>query len=205
MTIDPASWAALIGGIARRFRIAARQVGLDRDDLMQEGFLAVISEGEKFDPSRSADRRKYMAFIIEKRMLDAIRAYSPVGRHEREVADGRRKSKTYSPHSVTALLNLNVRSLSEKLQDSEGEETSLTLLETLGNGCESPADIAVTENHLETMCANMTVRERDIVQSLSCGLTMKQTGVEMNLSESRVSQIRTRMRERLRKDSRASG
>ena len=76
-TGDPVAEEALVIKYSRLVRACARPyflAGGDRDDLIQEGMLGLLSAIRHFDPSKSVRFNTFAEYCIRRRIFDAIKA-----------------------------------------------------------------------------------------------------------------------------------
>ncbi len=69
-----ARYLDLVGFRARGYLPDLVTVGIEADDLGQEGFLGLLSAIQGFDPSYGAKFRTFATLAIDRRMTDAVRA-----------------------------------------------------------------------------------------------------------------------------------
>ncbi|MDH5752393.1 MAG: FliA/WhiG family RNA polymerase sigma factor [Deltaproteobacteria bacterium] len=218
-------YAPVVRQIANK--LAARlPANLDREDLVQAGMIGLLDALEKFDPGREAQFRTYAEFRIKGAMLDDLRATDWVPRSVRENADrvGRaNKELSYElgrapfEEEIAVRLGLSLNEYRELLLKSKA--VNLLSIEDLGHR-DSDGDHGDIHDvladpqagdPLETLSlSDMKKRLAQAIRELPDreqlllslyydeGLNLKEIGEVMNITESRVSQLRTQAIMRLR-------
>ena len=69
----------IVYNIANKFSRSAKLAGLEIDDLVQEGYLALALSFNKFNPNKNTMFYTYVVSAIKKRMLNIIRANTTNG------------------------------------------------------------------------------------------------------------------------------
>lgn len=201
------------------------------DDLINSGVIGLIDAVEKFDPTRKIKFQTYAAFRIKGAILDELRRLDWAPRTirekakkiedtllslekklnrkptEKELADELRistekLSETYRQISATSLLSL------EEIWGNDGAQKGITRMEVLEDK-ESPDPwLVVEEDEIKRIITkeieNLPDKEKLVVILYYYeGMTLKEIGEVLELSESRISQIHSRvilnLRKRLRK------
>jgi len=218
-------YAPLVRHIANR--LAARlPESLDRDDLVQAGMIGLLDAIEKYDSGREAQFRTYAEFRIRGAMLDDLRATDWVPRSVRENADkvgkamnalssrlGRPPEETevagHLDISVAEYRELLLKSRSihllsfEDMGSASDDGDSGDIMEVIEDAGASTPMEAFDLNNLQTRLAQ-AIRDlpekEQLVLSLYYdeGLNLKEIGAVLNITESRVSQVRTQSIIRLR-------
>ena len=218
-------YAPLVRQIANR--LAARLPdSLDRDDLVQAGMIGLLDAMEKFDPTREAQFRTYAEFRIKGAMLDDLRAVDWVPRSVREnayrighVHQELSASLGRAPNEEEIARHMGI-SLSEYQElliksrainmlsiqdlghaDADGDHGDIH--EVLADPFAGDPLEILSLNQLRSRMAKAISKlpEREqVLLSLYYdeGLNLKEIGMVMGITESRVSQIRTQAIIRLR-------
>ena len=218
-------YAPLVRHIANR--LAARLPdNLDREDLVQAGMIGLLDAIEKYDRSREVQFRTYAEFRIRGAMLDDLRATDWVPRSVRDNADRIGKAHTAlaaqlgrAPEEteIATQLEMNLDEYRELLLKSRA--VNLLSIEDLGLQSEDgdPGYIfdiledPFSTNPLEAFSLfDLKQRLVDAIEDLpekeklvlslyyEEGLNLKEIGLVLGITESRVSQIRTQSIMRLR-------
>ncbi|NLC77865.1 MAG: FliA/WhiG family RNA polymerase sigma factor [Clostridia bacterium] len=197
---------------------------LDREDLISYGVLGLIDAIEKFDPGRGIKFETYASQRIRGAILDALRqnSWAP-----RSVMDKlRRVNKAYksceglerepSEKEVAALAEMSIEELRLVLAEvnrlgmdsleqflTDQPEDNFRLGDTLADrDSPNPETVYIYKETRERLAAALErLSERDyLVLSLYYyeGLTLKEIGAILDVSESRVSQLHARALIRLR-------
>ncbi len=214
--------------LIRRYQPVVRQLAereaqrlprsVDVDDLAQEGNFGLMDALVKFDPSRGIKFKTYCSTRVRGAMLDALRNLDWVPRLERQrtgqvdrarIALRERLGRDPSDAEVSDELDLHQRdvqrtaprqmhSVSDR-RHAGGEEGEHPLESLALSSEESPSD-AVNRNDLMTELGRiLSDKERHILTMYyKRGLTLKQIGAQLAITESRVCQIHANMLRRLR-------
>lgn len=209
--------------------IANRQPGtLDLDDLVGAGTIGLVQALESFDPARGYAFSSYAVPRIRGAILDEIRAWDWVPRAVREksrrlarvVNDLRQRfGRQPEPAEVAAALEVDMETYWDILATSRdprlvpidpdpatGENSAgFSLSETLTDDSEPGAQKALeaSEQLAELQAGLTALSQRDrLVLTLSYyeRLTLQQIAGILQITESRVSQIRTRALKRLKEE-----
>lgn len=159
--------------------------GVDMEDLVSEGCMAMVECAPKYDASRGVPFVKYAAPQLRRAMEHAIERQAGLYRVPRNEAS-REEKKAKMPLSVDEPRPL-------------GSKTSFTLLSVLENA-DAPTALAVMEDaeaqaSLERKLSRLNERERRVI-TLLYGLygeepvTMAEAGQVMGLKRERVRQER---------------
>lgn len=168
--------------------------GVELDDLVSEGNLALIEAAPKYDASRGVSFVNYAAGHVRRAMEHTIEEQAGLYRVPRSEAS-REEKKRKMPLSVDEPRPL-------------GSKTSFTLLSVLENHDATTADALLedeeTQNSLARKLDRLDERERRVVCLLyglydEEPLTMADAGVKMGLRRERVRQIRDKALRKLRK------
>lgn len=203
--------------------IAEREVqrlprSVDVEDLKSEGFTGLNDAIHRFDPSRGFKFKTFASRRIRGAMMDALRRLDWQPRNERQrvvlVENARAELREELGREATDLeiarrLKLKERdiqrlqprqmhSVSDRRQSSqeEGEHALDSIAESRE---ESPLDQAHRKDLLEELGRVLTPKERAILAMYYLeGLTFRQIGQHLSITESRVCQIHTNVKRRLR-------
>lgn len=193
---------------------------VEADDLISYGIFGLLDAVEKYDPARGVKFETYAIARIRGAMLDGLRAADWVPRsvrHEaREIerAMSRVEGRTGRPATdveVAAELGVDLRRYHQMLQETQGAAL-LSLEETWSdeNGqleysiqqllqdesTSDPSKVAELTEAREQLAAaidRLPERERLVIALYYYeGLTLKEIGKVLDVSESRVSQLHTK-------------
>ena len=203
-------------------RIAAKlPPSVERDDLYGAGVIGLIDAVERFDASRGVSFTTFAEMRVRGAIMDNLRsldwASRSTRRRAREVQNAfaqieQQKGRAATEEEVAAQMNIPVADLRETLQDMRGlslvnldeesEVSGLSLLETVCDNSASPLE-KFEESERRQMLAQavgkLPERERQVVALYYVEeLNMKEIGKVLDVSESRVSQLRTQAIVRLR-------
>ena len=214
----------LVGFIAARMA-ASLPRSVDVNDLIQEGNFGLMDGIEKFDPERGFKFKTYCSTRIRGAMLDALRSQDWVPRLVRQRASKMEKARAEflsrfgrEPTDAEIIDSLGVEtkelqamkkakpramlSISDKPSSSkEGEESGLA---GLGESKEmNPFDAVDRKDLMDVITRSLSEKERAVLQLYYIeGLTLREVGAALNITESRVCQIHgnviKRLKERLR-------
>ncbi len=201
--------------IARRIHEKLPQQ-VDLEDLVSAGVLGLIDASEKFDPMKNTQFRTYAQFRIRGAIMDSLRDldWSPrdlrrKGRaiedtirgltaklghapNEQEVADEIGQPLEEYQRSLGELNGLEIGSLHAQRHDGTGEEE---LAYVPGPPGDDPLFICMREemrNRLQGTIAELAKNERLVLTLYYYEeLTMKEIAAVLELTTSRVSQIRS--------------
>ncbi len=198
---------------------------LERDDLVSAGVVGLIKAVDQFDHSRQVKFETYAIALIRGAILEMLREEDWVPRSVRERV--KMLERTYlaletslgrppSEHEVARELNMNVEEFNKLLLDT-GRTTLLSLDDILvgSEGSEKLHLADVIHDEDETPSAEVEFREMKRVLSVAIdrlpererlvislyyydGLTFKEIGKILGISESRVYQLHTQAVIRLR-------
>jgi len=216
-------FAPVIKAMAHRlaFRLPAH---LDADDLVSAGVIGLMDAMQKYDPSREAKFKTYAEFRIRGAMLDEIRAMDWIPRsvHERigllqktHAELVRAYGRPPTDEEVAAALNMSRDELDDFLsrslgavvlsiddlgdQDVDQREVMRMLVDSQHP---DPLATVVSENVRELVgkaIERLPEKERLVVTLYYYEeLTMKEIGLLLNVTESRVCQIHAKAVVRLK-------
>lgn len=205
--------APLVKRIAHHM-VARLPASVQVDDLIQAGMIGLLEASRQYDASQGASFSTYAGIRIRGAMLDEIRRldWTPrsVHRKAREVAEAVRRiehrtGRDATDTEVAQELEIGLDEYHQILQDAaasrvfsidqEDPETGM-VLEVAG---ESPTPFAELQEEsfqrsLATAIAELPERERLVMQLYyDEELNLKEIGVVLGVSESRVSQIHGRI------------
>ncbi len=207
--------AALVKYLA--YRIGSRLAGnVDYDDLVGDGLLGLIEAIDRFDPKHNVRFKTYAESRIRGSILDGVRARDWAPRSLRRAARKlesaittveRKTRKVATDEEIAAELQIDLESLHELYVQARG--VKLGALPGNEEEGRDPADHGVDplgqveelerRDVLAQEIGSLPDRER-LVLSLyyERGLTLKEIGEVLSVTESRVCQIHTRAVTRLR-------
>ncbi|MDX6556443.1 MAG: polymerase sigma factor FliA [Miltoncostaeaceae bacterium] len=228
------TYAPLVKYVAGRMS-SALPSHVEETDLISYGLLGLISAVERFDPGRQVKFETYAVVRIKGAIIDELRSLDWVPRSvrarareiERKSAELERKLHRAPTDeelaeaigitvnelntSITDIANSSIVALDETWNVASGGE-SLALIDTISD--QRPSDPAVlldaTElrETLADAIARLPEREKIVVALYYYdGLTLREIGEILGVTESRVSQLHTkailRLKGRLQEDSEA--
>ena len=205
-------------------RVAYRMVSrypscIEADDLVTIGTLGLIDAVDKFEESRSVSFSAYARIRVQGAILDELRKADWVPRSVRNrfsrIQETRRSLKETlgrdpTEDEVAKDLGVPVERLREMIQGStvrtlvsmeEGSEEEEKVGSTLPSADPTPLE-AATKEHLRKMVrarvTDLPERERQIVDMYYFQeLTFREIGQILGITESRVSQLHSRMKARM--------
>lgn len=196
-------------------RMAAKlPSSVERDDLYGAGVIGLIDAVERFDASRGIAFTTFAEMRVRGAILDNLRALDWATRGTRRRARvvqeayshiEQAKGAAATEEEVAEKLRISLAELRETLQDLRGlnitdldereEETGLSLLENLGDSTASPLEQYEDSERrrlLAEAIENLPERERRVIALYYVEeLTMKEIGAVLEITESRVSQVKT--------------
>jgi len=206
-------------------RLASRvPFHIDVSDLIQAGAIGLMDAMEKFDPNKGAQFKTYAEFRIRGAMLDEIREMDWVPRSVRDKV--KKLQKTYrdlekqygrpaKEEEVASALDMGLNDFWDFLQQVRG--ASFISVEDLGFNRETGREVkeflvdSQNKNPLSHLLSGDTRKllvkgfdqlpeKEKLIISLYYydGLTMKEIGAVLKITESRVSQLHTQALFRLK-------
>jgi RNA polymerase sigma factor for flagellar operon FliA len=188
---------------------------LQHDDLIGYGILGLIEAIDRFDPNQGVQFATYAVSRIRGQIIDSLRSLDllprSVYRHNREIKEAISHltldlGRSPNDEEIAKKLNITTTQLRQRLRDTNFAMISLDRTITFDNGEESnlyssledpravsPAeqlDDAELKQELVRALGQLPERERIIISLYyNDGLTMKEIGQALDVSESRVSQV----------------
>jgi RNA polymerase sigma factor for flagellar operon FliA len=219
-------YAPLVKYVAGRVAIGLPS-NVEFDDLVSYGVFGLMDAIEKFDPSRGIKFETYAIARIRGAILDGLRSNDWVPRSVRQKAKELEKicaelenrlGRSATDQEISEAMNLNLHDFYELLSEvscttlssldelwmvNSNEEDSVRVLDLVRNDdSEDPLQHVEIEEIKATLAATIDYlpeRERMVIALYYYeGLTLKEIGEIMEISESRVSQIHTKAIFRLR-------
>jgi len=190
---------------------------VDVDDLKQEGFSGLNDAISRFDPSRGFKFKTFASRRIRGAMIDALRRLDWQPRNERQRSTqveaarselretlGRdptdqeiARQARLKDRDVQRLRPRQMHSVSDRRQ-SVHEDSDHTLDSLAESREESPIDHAHRKDLMEELGRVLSEKERSILAMYYMdGLTFRQIGQHLSITESRVCQIHTNVKRRL--------
>jgi RNA polymerase sigma factor for flagellar operon FliA len=219
-------YANLVKYIAQRIAINLPS-SVDRDDLVSAGILGLVKAVETFEPERGFKFETYAGHKIRGAILDELRALDWVPRSVRQKARELQRvyaklenelGRIPYDDEVCESLNISLKeyedmlsevtpttlvSLEEAMPDRDADSKEIRVIDTIEDtGSLNPLrELGFTEvkNILKEAIANLPEKERLVIALYHYEeLTLKEIGVVLDISESRVSQIHSKVILRLR-------
>ena len=206
-------------------RLAMRvSSGLNVEDLMSAGMVGLLDAMTKFDPSREIKFRTYAEFRIRGAMLDEIRAMDWVPRSLRERIGKiqhaanewtKRKGRPPSEAELAEVLGMEPHEVDETLLQAKGsvvlslddlgtnDEDSHPILDALADRDQlTPLESLVSEDARRALveAIERLPEHQRLVLTLYYfeELTMKEIGVVLSVTESRICQLHAQAMVRLK-------
>jgi RNA polymerase sigma factor for flagellar operon FliA len=196
----------------------------DVEDLMSCGVEALIQSIDRYDPAKGATIEQYAWTRIQGAVIDGLRAndWAPrsLRRDEREINRARERllagAQRPTRGQLADAVGVSVTELAERLDrvalaevgslnrvvgsDPEGALEQIDLVESADRDSDPVASLERSEAkaHLRRAFAGLSDQEREIAVLLYVNeWTLRDIGERLGLSESRISQIHTKLRARL--------
>lgn len=210
--IDPTDYLDFVRRIASRMaRNLPSHVSLD--DLIGAGILGLIDAKERYDPSKAERFETFAEFRVKGAILDELRRYDIMARNARltskkiarksheltalygrppseaELARAMEMSVTDYRNLVNRVGSVRVFSLDDVSSDAEGNERSFELPAT-GMQPDEVTSVRELREHLRDAINGLPERQQRIIEMYyDRGMTLKQIGMQVGVTESRVCQI----------------
>jgi RNA polymerase sigma factor for flagellar operon FliA len=210
--------------VAARARQLPPQCELD--DCLSCGMEALIRALDRFDPERGGRLEQYLWIRVDGAVLDEARRLDWAPRSVRRFARDRTRveRELFTVHArrpnrdeIAAALQLTMAELrrfevklagaevgSLNVLTGEGDEDSVELLEVLPSSDPTTAPeeaflASESDERLEQAIAQLSDRERSVAQMLYVeDMTMRDAGLRLGVTESRVSQLNARVKRQVR-------
>lgn len=179
----------LISHAARRIRPPTWSL-LEIEDLKQAGMLGLFEAIASFDPEKNIRFTTFAQLRVRGSMIDHLRKFDWVPRDLR----ARERRGEITTRKMVALSVL--------MPPGKQQEEDIPLL-NLADQKAPPPDYRIQKQAFwESMCKQFSARDRQIFLLVyRDGKTMKQAGQQFGLSESRVSQVLTKLLKQLKQRS----
>ena len=199
-------------------QVAKLPRSVDVEDLVQEGIFGLMDAIEKFDPSRGVKFKTYCGTRVRGAILDSLRTQDWVPRLARQRSAlidktvrrledelGRSPSENEIASELdlpeTAVRDASPRamhSISDRRQpQTEGFDQQLDGLAEARTG--DPVDFAHRQDLVEALTRSLNAKEKSILHMYYLeGLTLREIGARLSITESRVCQIHSNVLKRLR-------
>ena len=216
-----AEFCPLVRTIARRmaFRLPPH---VHEEDLVSVGIIGLIEAVDRYDPERGVPLKAYAEIRIKGAMVDALRSDDWVPRNVRQRHSELQNARDALLNAgirpttslVAAAMGLTQDEYDEYVRDSQVrallsldaplQEEGAPLAEQIGDEDLVPIDEQVAREELlveiNDILNSLSPEERQaIVLSFLQGYTLREIGGFMNVTESRVCQIRTQAVRRIRR------
>lgn len=203
-------------------RMAAKlPPSVEKDDLYGAGIIGLIDAVERFDESRGISFTTFAEKRVRGAILDSLRALDwatrSMRRRAKEIQKAyaeieQKKGKSASDEEVAIYLNMSISEFHKALQEINGlnvldldesdNENGQSLINTISGNEASPLEkFEETERRkvLTNAIEKLPEKEHKVIALYYVEeLSMKEIGAVLDVSESRVSQIRTQAILRLR-------
>jgi RNA polymerase sigma factor for flagellar operon FliA len=219
-------YAPLVKYIANRIAVNL-PASVDRDDLISSGIFGLVKAVETFEPERGFKFETYASHKIRGAILDELRALDWIPRSVRQKARELQQvyaklenelGRIPYDDEVCKALNISLKefedilseispatlvSLEEALPDRDADSKELRVIDTIEDpGSENPLkELSFNEvkNILKEAIASLPEKEKLVIALYHYEeLTLKEIGVVLDISESRVSQIHSKVILKLR-------
>jgi len=219
-------YASLVKYIAQRIAVNLPS-SVERDDLVSAGILGLVKAVETFEPERGFKFETYAGHKVRGAILDELRAMDWVPRSVRQKSRDLQRvyaklenefgrmpyddevckelgvtMKEYED-ILTEVTPATIVSLEEAMPDREADSKELRIIDTIedpgGNNPLKELGFTETKNILKDAIAALPEKEKLVIALYHYEeLTLKEIGVVLDISESRVSQIHSKVVLRLR-------
>jgi RNA polymerase sigma factor for flagellar operon FliA len=219
-------YAHIVKYVANRLAINLSSV-VEKDELISYGIEGLIDAIEKFDPNRNIKFETYALTRIRGAMIDGLRSmdWVPVSVRQKskeleklyagleaglgraatdqEVADELGVSLDNLSAMLKEIAATTIISLDDFLPGEEGEEKKKRIIDMLQDDRSADAleivELAEVKEVLSNSISRLPEKEKTVIYLYYYeGLTLKEIGAVLNLSESRISQLHTKAVLRLR-------
>ncbi len=213
--VDLAEYVPMVRAVARRMhRTLPRHIELD--DVISAGYLGLVDAAQKFEHSRQTQFRSYAEFRVRGAILDSLRDLDcgsrGLRRKVRDIENARQAltaklakapedaeiasklgiSLTDLQETLAAALSVETESLQAERDDADGHDLLATLVDWSAPDALTICLEGEFKQALVDAIDALPERERLIVTlSYYEELTLKEIGDMLNLTVSRVSQLRT--------------
>ena len=190
---------------------------IDADDLFSVGFVGLIQSIEGYDPERGVKFETFCRMRVRGAMIDELRTHDRLSRDARDrarVVTGARVAlrqelvREPTHHELSQRTRLGAADLERVLtgvatrsilsldlaSETAGDDDEGALGAELVDGRPEPSEAASLNDLVERIGRALLPAEREIVRlRYEDGLTMMQIGRRLDLSESRVCQLHSRV------------
>lgn len=219
-----ASYAPLVKGCVHMLGIMPSPA-MSFEDQLSAGTIGLIAAVDRFDPRRNVKFETFAAFRIRGAVLDAARAIDPLSRAARRDVSRLRScaaameqelGRVVTSSELAGAMGLDCQTCERGLEAASIKETSLFLVR-LADGDDQTGDLAdlladqalpdldtvLEQQELDAAVAEglarLPERERTIVEAHYVqGLSLREIGRVLTISQSRAYQLHARAIERLR-------
>ena len=200
---------------------------VERDDLVSAGILGLVKAVETFEPERGFKFETYAGHKVRGAILDELRAMDWVPRSVRQKSRDLQRVYTKLENEfgrmpyddevckelgvtmkeyediLTEVTPATIVSLEEAMPDREADSKELRIIDTIedpgGSNPLKELGFTETKNILKDAIAALPEKEKLVIALYHYEeLTLKEIGVVLDISESRVSQIHSKVVLRLR-------
>ena len=194
---------------------------VEREDLYGAGVIGLIDAADRFDPARGIAFTTFAELRVRGAILDSLRELDFASRSARRRAKEvqaafaqleKERGRPATEDEVAAHLGVSLPKLQEILGeltalnvselDERDEETGLSALDSVQDTADSPLESFEKNERRQKLSESidrLPERERQVIALYYLEeLTMKEIGVCLGVTESRVSQLRTQAIVRLR-------
>lgn len=211
--IDPTQYLDFVRKVASRMaRNLPSHVSLD--DLIGAGILGLIDAMDRYDPAKADRFETFAEFRVKGAILDELRRYDIMARNARltskkiarkvqsltalfgrpptdaEVAAGLELSVKDYRALVDRVGNVRVMSIDDLTGDNDTANDRRVELSAPGMAPDEVTQMRELHEHLERAISGLPERQQKILHMYYKGeMTLKQIGVEVGVTESRVCQI----------------